>query len=117
MIPFIYRGKDINNKWHIGNLTILTVDNCTIKAGHYISNSVGMPFAYQINPSTLGVSWGMKDKNGKLIFTDQPVSYTFHGYEDNGMFVLCGNRFIMIDKAGNEVLWDTDSVEIIEEEK
>ena len=62
------------------------MDNHTIKAGHYISNSVGMPFAYQINPSTLGVSWGMKDKNGKDVFTKQLTKYTFHGYNFVGWF-------------------------------
>jgi len=54
-----FRGMDINGNWYYGNLTILKVNNRSIKKGSYISNSAGMPFAYLVRPETVGQFTGI----------------------------------------------------------
>lgn len=59
-----FRGQTLEGKWVYGNLTILKEKTGNLDAGYYISNSVGMPFAYQIRPETVGQFTGLTDKNG-----------------------------------------------------
>ena len=72
MREILFRGKDIAGNWYAGNLAVVKQDvpNCagTIKAGSYISNEYGLPFAYQIRPETVSQFTGFTDKNGKRIF-------------------------------------------------
>jgi hypothetical protein len=54
-----YRGSWVdvegNRHWVYGLLTILKSNKVTgIKPGFYISNSVGMPFAYNVEPDSVG---------------------------------------------------------------
>lgn len=63
-----FRGMDIKGNWHIGCLSILKETISHVETGYYISNSVRMPFAYQVRPETVGQSIGRCDKNGKEIF-------------------------------------------------
>lgn len=71
MREILFRGKDIVG-WHAGNLAVIKQDfhngTGTIKAGSYISNECGSPFAYQIRPETVGQFTGLTDKTGKKIF-------------------------------------------------
>lgn len=59
-----YRAKSIAGDWHYGNISILKESlNKSTPAGVYISNSAGMPFAYQVRPETVGQFAGWKDRN------------------------------------------------------
>ena len=61
MREILFRGKDVKENWYIGLLA---------KSGNgwYISNSAGIPLAYEVIPSTVGQYTGLTDKNGKKIF-------------------------------------------------
>ncbi|MGD8188530.1 YopX family protein [Brevibacillus ginsengisoli] len=68
MMAVKFRGMDIEGRWHYGNLAVLNENVRHLKQGHYISNSVGLPFAYQVRPETVGQFTGQMDKNSKEIY-------------------------------------------------
>lgn len=65
-----FRGMTLNGSWVYGNLSIITKDvpPGNVKAGCYISNSCGMPFAFQVRPDSIGQFIGLFDKNGFYIY-------------------------------------------------
>lgn len=52
---FMFRGMTVSGKWVEGNLSVIKrkLTGEPVEAGHYISNSFGMPFAYQVRPETV----------------------------------------------------------------
>ena len=67
MVPK-FRGKTIKGFLVVGYVSVVTDKRCEVEPGTYISNSVGLPFAYEVIPETVGQSTGLKDKNGVEIF-------------------------------------------------
>lgn len=67
MVPR-FRGKTIKGFLVVGYVSVVTDKRCGVEPGTYISNSVGLPFAYEVIPETVGQSTGLKDKNGVEIF-------------------------------------------------
>ncbi|MDC0763436.1 YopX family protein [Brevibacillus sp. AG] len=73
-----FRGMDLDGQWHYGNLAVLVENVRHLKQGHYISNSVGLPFAYQVRPETVGQFIGLPDKNVKEIY-ERDIAKNKHG--------------------------------------
>lgn len=67
MVPK-FRGKTIKGLLVVGYVSVVTDKRAGVEPGTYISNSVGLPFAYEVIPETVGQSTGLKDKNGVEIF-------------------------------------------------
>lgn len=63
-----FRGQTMDGKWVYGLLQKSTGQPGQPPAGIYVSNSVGMPWAYQVRPETVGQFTSLLDKNGKEIY-------------------------------------------------
>lgn len=73
-----FRGMSINGSWSYGLPCIITKGR---DIGSYISNSCGVPMAYEIRPETLTQFTGLLDKHGKEIFEGDIVKGGYE-YED-----------------------------------
>jgi hypothetical protein len=62
-----FRGQTVNGEWQYGLLSQSFGKRGQPTKGWYISNSVGMPWAYKVRPETIGQFTGLQDKNGKDI--------------------------------------------------
>ena len=63
-----HRGKLSTGEWVYGNLTILTKKFHFVDPGSYISNAAGAPFAYEVQPETVGQYINVKDKHNVKIY-------------------------------------------------
>jgi uncharacterized phage protein (TIGR01671 family) len=79
-----FRGKTIKGEWCYGNLSILKQRLDDVDAGYYISNEIGMPFAFKVIPKTVGQFTGIIDRNKKEIYKDDIVKIK-HRYDDLGI--------------------------------
>lgn len=69
---FTFRGLTIDNKWVEGDLHHSESVKNGIKSYHSL---VGYDFDFQeVIPESLGISFGLTDKNGTLIFASFPVN-------------------------------------------
>jgi hypothetical protein len=113
MREILFRGMAINGKWVYGNLSILKKDlhlcGGMVKAGCYISNVAGSPFAYSIRPETVGQYTGMEDERLNRIFegdildseefSNMVVSYNEH----DACFIGGDTPFSEIDPDDDEI--------------
>lgn len=75
------RGTTKSGNIVTGHLTVLDSDYNGISKGMYISNSEGMPFAYEVIPESIKRCTGHYDKNNNLLFEDDFIVYSHT--EDN----------------------------------
>lgn len=76
MREYKFRGMTIGGHWVYGNLSVLPKKlNSSTPAGSYISNSAGMPFAYELRPETVGEFTGLKDSKGVEIWEGDIVTW------------------------------------------
>ena len=76
-----FRGLVSSGVWVYGNLTVLHKKFSGIEPGVFISNSAGSPFAYKVNPETVGQYIGIKDENNRKIYEDDLLKMYKHSHE------------------------------------
>lgn len=96
-----FRGMLINCEWVYGNLSILTEKLNGVPAGTYISNKLGVPFAYEVIPKTVGQYTGVKDKGDIKLYSGDIMAFHTERFE----IVFEDGMFQQKDKNGDIDIW------------
>ncbi len=72
-----FRGQSVNGEWHEGLLSKSQGLSGQPPKGCYISSKVGMPWAYQVIPETVGQFISRLNKNKEKIWEGDIVRYKF----------------------------------------
>jgi hypothetical protein len=88
-----FRGIGINGKAHYGNVSIIKADFNGIKAGSYISNDAGRPFAFMVRTETVGQHTGLKDKHEKDVYEGDIL------FKDNGHESVNEKRVVSFERG------------------
>lgn len=74
MKEILFRGQNpFTKEWHEGLLAHNMDNDNGLYEGWYISNSFGRPYAYRVDPETVGQYTGLNDHAGTKIFNGDIV--------------------------------------------